>query len=233
MEGGAACFRDVTPFVIQVKGSINGTKFTIEGKGTGDARNGQTDGKFVCTTGKLPMSWAALAGTLGNGYKCFANYPNGVPHFFQECMPDGYVQERITRYPDDGILRTYHEVTYSMGVVMNRVTLLGEGFKQGSPVLDNGLKCFLPNTESTYPFENGIRSLTHHVFPLKSSSGYIVATQTTVNRPLTNKKLITLPSYHFTRSECMQRKDVDDERDHIIQNEVLEGFEMKLLYERD
>ena len=86
-----------------------------------------------------------------------------MAHFFQECMPEGYVQERVTRYPDDGTLKTYHEVTCSMGVIMNKVTVLGEGFKRDSPIINNGVKCYLPNTECTYPYENGIRSLAHHV----------------------------------------------------------------------
>ena len=69
MEGGTACFRKDVPFHMVLQGSINGTKFSVEGKGMGDSRKGTLNGKWVCTSGQLPMSWAAIAGTLGYGYQ--------------------------------------------------------------------------------------------------------------------------------------------------------------------
>ena len=54
---------------MQLEGTINGKSFKVEGKGTGNGQKGYHKGKWVCTTGKLPMSWAAIAGTLGYGYK--------------------------------------------------------------------------------------------------------------------------------------------------------------------
>ena len=96
-------------------------------------------------------------------FRCYAKYPNGLVHFHQECMPEGYSQERVTRFHDDGTIKTYHEVMYNKGVVMNKVTLHGDGFKSESPVLTNGIKCFLPSAECTFAYENGVKSLAHHV----------------------------------------------------------------------
>ena len=103
-------------------------------------------------------------------FRCFSNFPNGLTHFFQECMPEGYTQERVTRFQDDGTLKTYHEIHFQKGVVMNKITLQGEGFKADSPVLTSGVKCFLPSAERTFPYEEGIKSLVHHVSKMNPCS---------------------------------------------------------------
>ena len=69
MEAGPALFRKDVPFMMHLEGTINGTPFTVEGKGTGNSQNGHHQGKWVCTSGTLPMSWAALSTSLGYGYK--------------------------------------------------------------------------------------------------------------------------------------------------------------------
>ena len=69
MEGGSALFRKEVPFTMQLEGTINGKSFKVEGKGIGNGQKGYHKGKWVCKTGKLPMSWAAIASTLGYGYK--------------------------------------------------------------------------------------------------------------------------------------------------------------------
>lgn len=186
-------------------------------------------------SGKLPMSWATLSATIG--LKCFANFPNGITHFFQESMPQGYTQERVTRFQEDGTLKTYQEVIFQKGVVVSKVTLQGEGFRSDSPVINNGMKCFLPCTETNYPFENGVKSLVHHIYPLRSGvggggGGFLIATQTTVNRPLlgdVEARTVPQPVHHFTRCELRQSKDVDDDTDHIIQHETIEGYDFALI----
>lgn len=225
---GTACFRKEVPFHTMIQGSINAQAFTVEGKGLGNSKTGLSKGKWVCTSGKLPMSWAALSASLGNGFKCFANFPNGLIHFFQEAMPEGYTQERVTRFQDDGTLKTYHEIHFQKGVIMNKITLQGEGFKADSAVLSNGLKCHLPSQERTFPFEDGVKSLVHQVYPLKAGSGYVIATQTTVNRPLGEGRNVAAPSPHFCRSEVRQFRDIDDDSDHIIQDEIIEGHHLSL-----
>jgi len=228
MATGTQCFRSELPFHTVLQGSVNGEAFTVEGKGSGDSNTGRVKGKWVCTTGDLPISWAALSATLGYGFKCFTQFPNGITHFFQNCMPEGYTQERVTRFQDDGTIKTYHEIHLQKGVIMNQVTLQGEGFKEDSAVLNNGIKGMLPTAERTFPFEDGVKSLAHHVYPLKSGPGYVIATQTTVNRPLGEDRMIAIPNPHFVRDEIVQRKDVDDDTDHIIQEEIVQAYHMSL-----
>lgn len=224
-------FKGEMPFLMIVKGSVNGKPFSIEGKGFGNATTGNIRGKWACPSGKLPISWAALAGTLGYGYKCFIkNQEDTLSHFYQDAMPDGYSQERIVRFQGDGNIKSYHEVYVQKGVVINKVTLQGDGFKAGSPVLNNGIDISLPSTETTFPFENGLKSLVHHLFPVKQTSGdYIVATQITVNRPLSSDKQIKIPGHHFTRGEIKQIVDNHDKSDHIIHEVVMECYGYKFL----
>jgi hypothetical protein len=234
MEGGSACFRNEVPFIMNIAGTINGEHFTVEGKGSGKSNIGYSKGKWICTSGRLPISWAALSSTLSYSFKCFANYPNGLTHFCQETVPEGYTQERVTRFHDDGTLKSYYEVHYNKGLLMSKVTVHGDGFRKDSPVLLNTIKCMKPSVESNYPFENGVRSLVHLVFPLKGGGeDFIVATQTTVNRPLVKWNSVKPQVFHFTRNELMHTMEVDEEHQHIIQQELLEAFEMKLFSECD
>jgi len=219
-------FREELAFLMVIKGTVNGRQFSVEGKGFGNATTGKVKGKWTCPGGKLPISWAALAGTLGFGYKCFTKYKDGgANNFYQECMPDGYTQERIVRFQGDGNIKSYHEVYVQKGVVVNKVTLQGDGFKPSSPVLNNGIESSLPSTETTFPFENGLKSLVHHLFPLKHRSGeFIVATQITVNRPLGCTSTITIPPHHFSRGEIKQYTDACDNTDHVVQEVAMEGY---------
>jgi len=227
-QQGTAYFIKELPFQMTIDGSINGQTFTVEGKGTGNSQEGTMNGKWVCTSGQLPLSWAAIAATLGYGFKCFASFPKEISHFFQECMPQGYSQERVTCFEEDGTLMTYHEISLVKGVIMNKVTVKGVDFKSYSPVLKNGLQNCLPTIERTFPFENGVKSIQHRVFPLKDGEEYLLATQTTVNRPLGKKRNISLPPPHFTRSEIKQSKDTDNS-DHVVQDELIEGFHLSLM----
>jgi len=229
-EGRSPYLRCDTPFIMAVNGSVNGEPFSIEGRGTGNSLTGTLRGKWICTSGKLPIAWAAMTPTIGyNGSKAYINYPNGITHFFQECLPEGFSQERVSRFQNDGTIKSYHEITYTKGVIMNKVTVQGEGFKKDSPVINNGIKTCNPITECVYPFENGVRSMSHHVYPLKRSSNeFIVAEQMTVNRPLGNDRVIKQPRYHLIRSESKQTTDVDEESDHVIQEEMAQAFDLKL-----
>jgi len=231
-ESRGPYLRSSTPFIMAVNGTINGEAFTVEGRGTGNSLTGSVRGKWVCTSGRLPIAWAALAPTLGyNGAKAYVNYPNGITHFFQECLPEGFSQERVSRFQNDGTMKSYHEITYNKGVIMNKVTVQGEGFKKDSPVTNHGIKVCNPLTECVYPFENGVRSMSHHVYPLKgTTNSFIVAEQMTVNRPLgtTTDRTVRQPRYHLIRSECKQTTDVDDDNDHVIQEEVAQAFDLKL-----
>ena len=64
---------------------------------------------------------------------------------------------------------------------------------------------------------------------MKTGSGFVIATQTTVNRPLGEGRILQAPAPHFVRSELKQFRDTDDDSDHIIQDEILEAYHLSLM----
>ena len=58
-------------------------------------------------------------------------------------------------------------------ILINRVSLQGEGFKDDSPVLNDGLLAALPCTELVVPLDDGVKSLAHHVSLLKSLAHHV------------------------------------------------------------
>ena len=52
---------------MELDGTVNGMKFTVRGKGTGDATTGTIDAKFVCTSGDLPVPWASITSAMAYG----------------------------------------------------------------------------------------------------------------------------------------------------------------------
>ena len=55
-----------------------------------------------------------------------------------------------------------------------------------------------------------------------------MATQTTVNKPLGKDRNIPAVAPHFIRAEVKQAKDTGDNRDHIVQDEIVEGYQVAL-----
>jgi len=212
------------PFEMHISGTINGKPFEVEGKGFGNTKKGSINGKWTCTSGQC-LAWPAMGATLGYGFKAFANYPNQIIHFFQQCMPEGYTQERTTKYENDGTFTAYHEVTYHNGVVRNIVKFEGVGFNPDGPLMNNGLKTMINSTERVVPHGKGLKCASVQFFPLKDGSGHLIAEQITVHRPLGNGKNVEVPGPHFTRAQQKQMTDPDDERDHVVQHEVLQGHD--------
>jgi len=195
--------RGQVPFEMYVDGVVAEHKFFLKGEGVGNGEEGKMEGEFTCETGRLPLAWPALAQTLGYGTKVFVQYPSGIVDFFKQCMPQGYTQERIIKFENDGTLHGFHTITMERGRIINKVTVKGTGFRRDSPVLSRNLEMMKPSIEYTFPIENGIKSTVHHVFPLKDRSGFIVADQTTICKAL-GEQHVHLPTYHHTKLQVKQ-----------------------------
>ena len=63
------------------------------------------------------------------------------------------------------------------------------------------------------------------MFPTKSG-GYYAGALTTINRPLRKSSRPAQPGPHYGRTGLKQFKDTDlnEDEDHVIQQEVLEAF---------
>jgi len=209
------------PFEMHVDGVINNKAFKLKGEGVCDAVDGKYEATFVCETGKLPLDWHALAPTLGYGTKLFIKYPKEIVDFYKQCMPEGYTMDRTIDYRHDGTFQTRHTVTMENGKIMNKVKMLGSGFRVDSPVLNNNLCDLMPSIEYTFPTEKGVECTVHHVYPMKDRIGCVVADQTTVCQALEGKN-VPLPPYHHTKTHIKQEKVENTEKpgcEKIVQRE--------------
>eukprot|EP00111_Clytia_hemisphaerica_P023994 TCONS_00070706-protein len=145
-SAGALLLNQRVPFIMELDAEVNGIRFAVRGKGTGDATTGIIDTKFVCTTGKLPVPWASISSTMAYGALCFAKYPDSVKDFFKSAMPDGYIQERTISFENDGAYKVRGVVTFEHGSIYNRVTLKGEGFKKDGLILQKQYEFCCPNS---------------------------------------------------------------------------------------
>jgi len=219
-------FNNEIPFEMKLNGKVNGQEFTIEGKGLGSSKVGSVNGKWVCTSGKCPISWPALGPTLGYGFKVFTNVPNGIPHWYQQTMPEGYTMERTFDWENDGNFKAYHEVSYHNGVVFNNVTLEAEGFRADSPVLNDGLKVMLNSIERIVPTANGCQTASMHFYPLKGKENeYAQCKMMTIHNQLNPKKEVSKPHAYFCRTQQKHMRDNEDDSDHVIQHEYLKGHD--------
>jgi len=228
MASGKEAFKQPLPFSYELDGVINGQKFTIKGKGVGDSTKGTLKGRYTCTSGKSPMSWAALSPLLGYGFKCFVNYPEDMVHFYQETMPSGYSEDRVFTYEDNGTVKSHRDISLVGGVVISKGTLVAENFPEGSPILTQNLKTPIPPNELSIPHKDGIKTMGNFAFPTSSGEFYAGAL-TTIQRPLRKNSKAPKPGVHFGRSNLQQLKDADaDENDdHSIVHENFEVFSVE------
>jgi len=228
MEGGAAFFSKKLQTAVILDGKINGQSFQIKGSGTLNANTGTLEGKYVCETGKLPVSWTAIVHCLQYGYLCGAKYPGGITDFFKSTFPDGYIQERTLTFENDGVLKTHQTLTIKDGTLTNTVTLTGEGFKTDGNVMKRNLYAPYPSQSPIYGDGNGgVRSEISRVWPLKDG-GHQKANMVTHARPIrdgTGKE----PKYHFIRADNQVLTDASEPRDHIVVKEILEAYDFKML----
>ena len=70
---------------------------------------------------------------------CFAKYPRHIADFFKSTQPDGYYQDKVIEFDNDGTFITNAKVTYEDGTLYNRVTLKGDGFVEGGNLLGKKL----------------------------------------------------------------------------------------------
>jgi len=162
-----------TPYKMEVDGDVNGKKFTIVGNGTGNPKTGKQVASYNCTSGELPLAWSALSSTFQYGYKCFRKMPcEGVKNFYIECLRSGgYTMNRSLEFINDGTIKSEHTVTMDGGIVLNKVKLTAEGFKEDSPVLSN-LGQLLESKQSLVADQDGkgLRCITNQVYMTKGGS---------------------------------------------------------------
>ncbi|XP_066936050.1 green fluorescent protein-like isoform X1 [Clytia hemisphaerica] len=227
-SAGALLLNQRVPFIMELDAEVNGIRFAVRGKGTGDATTGIIDTKFVCTTGKLPVPWASISSTMAYGALCFAKYPDSVKDFFKSAMPDGYIQEKTISFENDGAYKVRGVITYEHGSIYNRVTLKGEGFKKDGLILQKQYEFCCPNS-AVYVLpdkeNNGLRVVYNTIYKLKDG-GHHLAAHEQQNTPL-GGGVVDIPNYHHIHAGSIFSKDLEETRDHMCLVETVRAVNLE------
>uniref|UniRef100_UPI00406DA56E De novo designed 1GFL-19 n=1 Tax=synthetic construct TaxID=32630 RepID=UPI00406DA56E len=219
MTPGEELFTGVVPILVELDGDVNGHKFSVSGEGEGDARTGKLTLKFICTTGKLPVPWPTLVTTFSYGVQCFSRYPDHIRHhdFFKSAMPEGYVQERVIVFKDDGAFVTRAEVKFEGDTLANRIELKGMNFKEDGWIMGHKLE-YNYNSHNVYieadKEKNGIRVNFKIRLPLKDG-GVLLADHYQQNTPIGDGPVL-LPDPHYLSTQSVLSKDPNETRDHMV-----------------
>ena len=100
---------------------------------------------------------------LADYFRCFTKYPNGIHDWLKSTFPDGYSVDRRIYFDNDGMLKSYHEVTFTNGIVRSRVNVTGEGFREDGDVINGYLGELLPSVTHVIPLLRGLRSVGYYV----------------------------------------------------------------------
>jgi len=215
---GAMLFSKELPFVIEVDCEIDDHKFSIRGKGVGNAQKGLMVGKYVVSDGELPCSWSALTHNFQYGMLCFTKYPNDIPDHVKSLFPEGYIQERHTEFVGDGQYTSIHHITYENGVVYNRVKVTGSGFKEDGKVFGKKLKEVEPPICATnFPGDDGFNAEFIKLSEAKDG-GYQASRINHVIKGLSNGPAVPM-SKHYLHYSFEYSKDPNEEREHLIMKE--------------
>jgi len=215
---GAMLFSKEIPFVVEVEGDIDDHKFSIRGKGVGNAQKGLIVGKYICTTGELPCSWNAITHNLQYGMVCFAKYPKDIPDYVKSLFPNGYIQTRHSRFVDDGEYTSVHTLTYENGIIYNRVQVTGGGFKADGNAFGKRLREAEANICSVYfPGNDGFNA---EFIKLSETmdGGHQVIRIDQVIKPISDGPTVPM-SQHYQHYTFQYSKDPAETRDHIIMKE--------------
>jgi len=213
-------FQNKVKFVVNMDGDVDGERFKVEGSGYGNATDGEIEGKFICTTGELPVAWQSIISTCSYGMVVFAKYPNTIKDFFKSAILDGYTHDRTIIFENDGTFETKAIVTYRDGTVYNNVTLVGKGFAKDGNVRGKKIHSIPPSLTYMNPYGDGVRAIFKNALPTKDG-GYQVVDFNQINEPLKKSDDIAIPSYHFIRVKYDLSKDPHEKKDHVQLKETV------------
>jgi len=197
--------------VIHISGTLNGHRFTVEGKGQVDASKGTAHSRLQCVDGELPIAWEALASALN--MDMVATKLNGITTFLQGTLPEGFTDQSVTRFPA-GNIKSYLEASWKKGVLMLKYTLVAD-FKADDPVVTKGIKTVKPSEGTVSVYEDdGLETITTFQFPLKTGSGMVTAKQSSVNHKLGGGEMGAEP-FVLKRSMTLTKQG-SDRSDQII-----------------
>lgn len=97
----------------EMKGSVNGHYFGIEGEGKGGI---QSSTFWVTKGGPLPLSFGILSSAFKYGNRCFTKYSDDMPNYCKQAFLAGMSYERTFTLEDGGVATASGHTRYKRDV---------------------------------------------------------------------------------------------------------------------
>lgn len=129
-------------------GCVNGHSFTIEGEGTGKPYEGKKTLELRVTKGgPLPFAFDILSSVFTYGNRCFCDYPEDMPDYFKQSLPEGYSWERTLMFEDGGCGTASAHIRLEKDCFIHQSTFLGVNFPANGPVMQKKTLNWEPSSE--------------------------------------------------------------------------------------
>uniref|UniRef100_UPI000620A936 Photoconvertible fluorescent protein n=1 Tax=Dipsastraea favus TaxID=1869259 RepID=UPI000620A936 len=182
---------------LRMEGAVNGHKFVITGKGSGQPFEGiQNVDLTVIEGGPLPFAFDILTTAFHYGNRVFVEYPEEIVDYFKQSFPEGYSWERSMSYEDGGICLATNNITMKKdgsNCFVNEIRFDGVNFPANGPVMQRKTVKWEPSTEKMYVRDGVLKGDVNMALLLQGGGHYRCDFRTTYKA----KKVVQLPDYHF------------------------------------
>uniref|UniRef100_UPI00015363DD fluorescent protein n=1 Tax=Dipsastraea favus TaxID=1869259 RepID=UPI00015363DD len=182
---------------LRMEGAVNGHKFVITGKGSGQPFEGiQNMDLTVIEGGPLPFAFDILTTVFDYGNRVFVKYPEEIVDYFKQSFPEGYSWERSMSYEDGGICLATNNITMKKdgsNCFVYEIRFDGVNFPANGPVMQRKTVKWEPSTEKMYVRDGVLKGDVNMALLLQGGGHYRCDFRTTYKA----KKVVQLPDYHF------------------------------------
>ncbi|XP_027044177.1 GFP-like fluorescent chromoprotein amFP486 isoform X2 [Pocillopora damicornis] len=190
----------------EMKGSVNGHYFEIEGEGKGKPYEGIQKSTFRVTKGgPLPFSFDILSSAFKYGNRCFTYYPEGMHDYFKQAFPAGMSYERSFTFEDGGVATASGHIGLEGNLFTHKSMFHGVNFPADGPIMGKRTIGWDPSFEKMTVSNNILRGDVTMFLLLKGGGYHRCQFHTSYK----TKAPVTLPPNHVVEHRIV-RTDLDD-----------------------
>ncbi|XP_027044184.1 GFP-like fluorescent chromoprotein amFP486 [Pocillopora damicornis] len=192
----------------EMKGSVNGHYFEIEGEGRGKPYEGVQKSTFLVTKGgPLPFSFDILSSVFKYGNRCFTKYPADMPDYFKQAFPAGMSFERTFTFEDGGVATASGHICLEGNWFKHTSMFHGVNFPANGPIMQKRTIGWDPSFEKMTVSNNILRGDVTMFLQLKGGGYHSCQFHTSYK---TNEP-VTLPQNHVVEHR-ITRTDIEDKK---------------------
>uniref|UniRef100_UPI002E2E8A06 Green Fluorescent Protein Variant \ len=185
-------------------GSVDGHYFEIEGEGTGNPFKGEQELKLRVTKGgPLPFAFDILSPTFTYGNRVFTDYPEDMPDYFKQSLPEGYSWERTMMYEDGATATASARISLDKNGFVHKSTFHGENFPANGPVMKKKGVDWEPSSETITPEDGILKGDVEMFLVLEGGQRLKALFQTTYKA----NKVVKMPPRHKIEHRLVRSED--------------------------